>query len=131
MEPFLFLRPNTRKKINHTVTVKLDSQKEEKEEKRSIFCKSCNHKITSFEEFIPIDGHYRHTFKNPVGLVFQIGCFKDAEGCVIYGDPTHDHTWFPGFDWSFAHCAHCNRHLGWYYQDNGRSFFGLILDNLS
>ena len=131
MELYLLRQTDPRQKTNGATTVKTDSQHEEQEEERFIFCKNCNHKITSFEEIIAIDGRYRHTFKNPVGLVFQIGCFRDAEGCVVYGDPTQDHTWFPGFDWSFAHCNQCNRHLGWFYQDNGRSFFGLILNNLS
>ncbi len=124
-------RTNTNNRAKSILKERPDPGAKEKEEKKCIFCKNCNHKITTFENIIPIDGLYHHTCKNPVGLVFQIGCFKDAEGCVIYGEPTEDHTWFPGFSWSFAHCSQCNRHLGWFYQDNGRSFFGLILHNLS
>jgi hypothetical protein len=61
--------------------------------------------------------------------MFRIGCFANAPGCEVIGEPTTEHTWFSGYAWSYAVCTGCLTHLGWYFTD-GRSFFGLILDRL-
>jgi hypothetical protein len=103
---------------------------EEKEEEKAIFCKSCGCKITAYDQVTIINGQSQHTFNNPAGIVYTIGCFMTAEGCINQGSPTPEHTWFPGFSWSFAHCSRCYRHLGWFYRADSKSFYGLILDNL-
>ena len=99
-------------------------------EKSEILCRVCKNKISSLDEMVSIDGHHRHTFTNPLGIVYEIGCFSAANGCMVLGSPTLEHTWFPGFSWNFALCSQCFSHLGWYYQSAGKSFFGLILKNL-
>ncbi len=58
------------------------------------------------------------------------GCFSDASGCLVYGIPTSEYTWFTGYRWNYAHCAACLSHLGWFYQSDSDGFFGLILDKL-
>jgi hypothetical protein len=101
------------------------------EEKRSyLVCKICGNTITSEAEGIEINGSHEHTFMNPGGFVFRIGCFFDAAGCAILGVPTVDYTWFPGFSWSCVICSTCLTHLGWHYRSEGKGFFGLILDQL-
>jgi len=69
-----------------------------------ILCANCRRLITTPEERISIDGAHEHDFVNPHGLVFGIGCFGAAPGCVPVGEMTTDWTWFPGFGWSIAIC---------------------------
>jgi hypothetical protein len=95
-----------------------------------IICKNCGHVITLPECIISVNGEHVHAFTNPGGFSYEIGCFSTAEGCVVYGDPTPEHTWFSGFRWSFSICSNCLVHLGWYYEREDESFFGLILDLL-
>jgi hypothetical protein len=95
-----------------------------------ILCKLCGNHITSVENIISVQGSHRHTFTNPAGLVFEIGCFSSADGCLVSGIPTMEFTWFSGYRWNYAHCAQCLTHLGWFYQNKETSFFGLILDRL-
>lgn len=103
---------------------------EKKENKKNILCKTCGKMITSDEEGIAINGSHEHTFMNPRGLVFHIGCFSGADNCHIMGAPTGEYTWFPGFLWCYVVCTGCLTHLGWHYQSGGGGFFGLILDHL-
>jgi filamentous hemagglutinin family protein len=100
------------------------------EEEHPIFCKTCGNRITLIEHMIFVSGRYNHTFINPSGITFQIGCFSSAKGCVVTGRPSFEFTWFDGFSWQFALCSYCVSHLGWYYSSPGASFFGLILDQL-
>ncbi len=93
-------------------------------------CKNCNNRITTVESIIAVNGHHRHVFTNPEGLTFEIGCFRTAEGCIVHGIPTMEHTWFKGFQWNYAHCSECLLQLGWFYQRAEEGFFGLILERL-
>ncbi|HHN65752.1 MAG TPA: hypothetical protein ENK09_10365 [Nitrospirae bacterium] len=95
-----------------------------------IICRHCGNHITSVEEIITVQGSHRHVFTNPAGLVFEIGCFSTADGCLVSGIPTREFTWFSGYSWNYAHCGNCLTHLGWFYQNRDSSFFGLILERL-
>jgi len=106
-------------------------KKKLKKEEDQILCKFCQNKITSMTQIINVNGQYRHTFTNPSGITFQIGCFSSANGCIIHGKPTLDFTWFDGFSWNFSLCSNCHAHLGWHYNSSENiNFFGLILDHL-
>ena len=100
------------------------------DEKRSIKCRFCQNEITTHDKRIKINGSYVHKFINPSGIMYEIGCFGSASGCLVIGNPTREFTWFPGYSWSFAVCSKCHSHMGWLYQSNGSGFFGLILENL-
>lgn len=76
-------------------------------------------------------GGSEHTFSNPDGFVFHIGCFRNAHGCTAVGIPTLEHTWFSGYSWRIAVCARCQTHLGWWYRAPADQFYGLIVDRLS
>jgi hypothetical protein len=102
------------------------------EEERLILCRQCGWAITNPKARITVDGAHRHTFANPHGLLFEIGCFHSADGCVIVGPATDDFTWFKGFFWRIAVCRQCGIHLGWRFETKGlRHFTGLILDRLT
>ncbi len=98
---------------------------------RFIICARCHTPITHFEHRIEVQHSHHHRFTNPNGLVFNIGCFAQALGCMIVGDPTQTFSWFPGYNWQYAFCEGCGEHLGWYYQTSGSNFFyGLIAEKL-
>ncbi len=92
-----------------------------------IYCAGCGHLITRERWAISIDGHER-VFINPAGRVFRIRCFDEAPGAADTGDPTKEHTWFPGYAWNFALCRVCDAHLGWRFVGGQAPpvFYGLI-----
>jgi hypothetical protein len=97
-----------------------------------IVCRQCRYGITSQTQRIQIDNAHRHTFANPEGIVFEIGCYKKVWGCGYTGPSSAEFTWFPGYQWRIAICANCLIHLGWRFSsDEGHSFHGLITDRLS
>lgn len=100
------------------------------EETPSLVCKTCGTVITRQEYGIEVNGAHRHTFMNPAGVVFRIGCFSEAGGCYVMGAPTTEYTWFAGYAWRYIVCAGCLSHLGWHYRAGEGGFFGLILDQL-
>ena len=104
---------------------------EENEGRREpLRCRGCGNEVTAAEFGIRRHGRFEHTFDNPAGYTFRLGCFSNAWNCLLHGVPTHAFTWFPGFRWRFCSCGHCGLHLGWHYDSGAESFFGLILDNL-
>ncbi len=95
-----------------------------------LVCGQCGLTITDRREAITVDGSHEHVFENPYGVVFRLGCFRQAPGCALVGPATEAYTWFAGHTWAMAHCRRCGVHLGWYYQGSDDSFFGLILNRL-
>lgn len=97
---------------------------------QTILCGRCLQKVTSPDMAVAVNGRHLHHFTNPAGIAFWIRCFSRATGLVILGMPEKEHTWFPGYGWSVAFCTSCSLHLGWFYQSEDNTFFGLIRDNL-
>jgi hypothetical protein len=92
-------------------------------------CVLCGLTITDREQSILVAGRHIHRCTNPAGLTFVIGCFCQARGCGVVGEPTPEWTWFAGYRWQLALCRQCGLHLGWRYM-GADSFYGLILDQL-
>ncbi|GAB1410762.1 hypothetical protein MASR1M90_19160 [Desulfovibrionales bacterium] len=101
------------------------------EEQPWLYCRTCRQPIVQQSARISIQGKHEHVFFNPAGLVFEIGCFAHAPGCVRQGEPSTDFTWFPGYAWNFSLCMCCHAHLGWWYATDQDGFFGLILAQLA
>lgn len=99
--------------------------------RRSLVCAGCGAGITDPAAAIRIGDAHHHVFTNPAGMVFEIGCFREAPGCRCAGTPTLEWTWFAGRAWRYAHCRACGVHLGWHYRGDGDDFFGLILLRLT
>jgi len=93
-------------------------------------CAQCGHGVADPQSRTEREGRHEHRCENPRGLVFDIGCFASAPGCVPVGTATDEHSWFPGYGWRIAICERCHHHLGWRFQSAGDQFFGLILSNL-
>lgn len=98
---------------------------------RRVLCRECLHAVTREEDRTEVHGAHQHTFANPSGMVFTIGCFQAAEGCGAAGSPSDEFTWFKGYAWRVAVCTGCLAHLGWLFSSpSGAAFWGLILDHL-
>lgn len=94
-------------------------------------CLACRVRVTSLDARAQQAGRHEHLCENPDGVVFRIGCFDAAPGCVMIGRPSSHWTWFPGYRWRVALCGRCGAHLGWQFRDGGGgTFFGLIVDRL-
>jgi hypothetical protein len=108
-----------------------DPEDAEKPDDDVIRCRSCLYVITKPSDSISIGGGHYHAFANPYGIVFEIGCFKNAIGCRYVGIPTDEFTWFSGYHWRVAVCGGCTEHLGWFFSSTGGdSFNGLIMNRL-
>ncbi|MEA1967259.1 MAG: cereblon family protein [Thermodesulfobacteriota bacterium] len=103
---------------------------QEEEYEREILCAFCKNRISSLDEQIVVNGSHDHIFANPHGLVFEVGCYKIAHGCVNFSGLSKEFTWFPGYAWKIAGCRFCSTHLGWFFLSETHSFWGLILDKL-
>jgi len=110
-----------------------DENKEEViEQKRNILCAEYSQSLTDDSERIEVNGAHKHTFVNPAGIMFQIGCFANVSGVNVSGEATEQWSWFKGYIWKIMCCDRCGSHLGWVYLSEGEiSFFGLILSRLS
>jgi hypothetical protein len=97
----------------------------------TIRCRRCEHGVTAGRYAVEIGGAHAHTFRNPAGWSFRIGCFADAPGAAVAGAATYAHTWFPGYAWRFAHCGGCGSHLGWWFVGGSDAFAGLVLSRLA
>jgi hypothetical protein len=79
-----------------------------------------------------VGGSHNHTFANPNGVVFEIGCFNLVTGCSFIGPPSYEFPWFAGHSWQIAICSTCQTHLGWIFRGQGGvQFYGLILDRIA
>lgn len=111
------------------VLVDEEDDAEEKDEK-SLRCVVCQASITSPKERVSKNGKHLHTFFNPAGIVYEIGCFRKAPGGLVYGPASTEFAWFSGYAWQIVYCHNCSEHLGWFFSGAGDSFFGLIVNRL-
>jgi len=97
----------------------------------SILCRQCRHLVTTEADRISVQGSHQHTFANPHGFIFQIGCFQSAPGCGYTGPLIAEFSWFKGFSWKIAVCRLCSVQLGWLFVSSGMErFYGLVLNRL-
>lgn len=129
---YRLFRTNPDSSIPSVVSLPDEKEKKQTEESRQIVCRQCHNIITRPEEKIEINGAHQHTFANPHGLLFEIGCFRTAEGCGYTGEATEEYSWFKGYAWRVAVCGKCLTQIGWLFSASmGVSRFnGLILDRL-
>ena len=97
----------------------------------------------SYEKGILGRSAWSQHFRNPYGYEFDVvtvtaGC---SSRLAYHGNPTLEHTWFPGYKWDIIYCQTqtCQTHLGWhFYHDRstglptipggGDEFVGLVID---
>lgn len=109
--------------------VQSESEREPAKASRLV-CAACGRLVTSRAEAIEVGDHHEHTFVNPAGFVYKIGCFEEAY-CRAEG-PTSSHwSWFPGYHWQVVLCAACGVQLGWIFRSTPHTFYGLIVERLA
>ncbi len=106
------------------------AREKQAEDHGAILCKNCGRVITHAEDRFTVHGSNRHTFANPHGRVYEIGCFQTAPGCAYGGALTAEFSWFAGYQWKIALCGGCLTHLGWLFVSSSNRFNGLILERL-
>ncbi|MGE5839219.1 MAG: cereblon family protein [Deltaproteobacteria bacterium] len=98
-------------------------------------CGACGSLITHSDRLVPLGGTVRHLFVNPGGVECDFYTFSSCQGAIAYGEPTEEHTWFPGYAWCMAFCRQCGQHLGWLYEGVASSrwspgFWGLLVSRI-
>ena len=112
-------------------TVEKEAGRRSPQEEEYILCRQCRQAITRPAERISMQGSHQHTFANPHGIVFEIGCFKDVTGCGYAGAATDEFSWFAGYSWRICFCSMCLTHLGWIFSSKaGDVFHALIVDRI-
>ncbi|THB81492.1 MAG: hypothetical protein D3926_01770 [Desulfobacteraceae bacterium] len=117
-------------KTEHDTQTREEVDTEAREEE-GVFCRVCSLLITHPEHKIAIQGEFSRVFANPHGIVFDIGYYSLAPGCVKLSPPSDEFTWFPGYEWTIVGCRQCSTHLGWFFSSRDDGFWGLILDRLA
>ena len=107
-----------------------DREEDREKDAPGVFCRTCGHRITGDADRIAVNGSHTHTFFNPAGLLFELGCFRRAPGCLVGSEASDQFTWFAGYLWRPAFCSGCAGHLGWRFEKDDHVFFSLILANL-
>jgi hypothetical protein len=121
--PVLRDRERDRRSSPKTVSDRVPAEGE-----HAVVCVVCGHRITDEDWRIEMSGAHEHTFVNPGGFDYRIGCWRVAPGCVHLGPTESAFSWFPGWTWQVAACAKCRAHLGWIYRNSGEQFHGLIVE---
>jgi hypothetical protein len=104
--------------------------REDEADARVLACARCLQPITTTAARTEVGGAHEHTFANPEGYQFHIGCFARATGCAAVGDPSTYWSWFAGYSWQVELCSACGEHLGWLFRAKGHRFHGFVLDRL-
>ncbi len=118
---------------DHPEPVRLtENETATEEEELWIACRNCHLRLTLPIEQLAVNGSHLQTFANPRGVVFDIGCYRSAQGLAMTGPPSSDFTWFAGHTWQIVICSSCQTHLGWIFKGKSDgTFFGLIKDRLT
>ncbi len=95
-----------------------------------VACAHCESYVTTTAARIEMEGKHEHRCVNPHGLLFRIGCFSEAAGCLPVGESSTFWGWFPGFAWQVDLCGSCGEHLGWLFSNASNTFHGLILEKI-
>ncbi|KAK9902627.1 hypothetical protein WJX75_000490 [Coccomyxa subellipsoidea] len=104
-----------------------------------LLCRDCQHEIGRAKDSLRItDEGPAGMFVNQGGYVHDLVALRGVRsGSVgLQGRPTTDCSWFRGYAWTIAVCAHCSMHLGWQFTSRSArlsppSFYGLRRNNLS
>ena len=97
---------------------------------KRIICAACGYAITTADARITKGGMHVHTRLNPSNVTFVFGCFSQAPGAALSGEPSTEFSWFHGYAWRIAACSGCGAHLGWRFEGDA-PFWALILERLS
>jgi hypothetical protein len=106
-----------------------EDEDDDKMRKKILSCADCGHPITKVSEKVKIRARHDHGFRYYDDVV-QLGCFRNAEGCVGVQRISKGYSWFRGYAWQIQVCGNCHTQLGWKYMSEDDSFYGLIFKML-
>ena len=129
---YYFKLPSQAHEVKSGLGIKDKPKEDISNKKEYLLCARCGEAITRESDRITVEGSHCHTFANPHGIVFEIGCFKSVTGCCGFtGNFSDEFSWFKGFSWKVTFCRICLAHLGWMFFSNSLGvFYGLILGRL-
>lgn len=96
---------------------------------KDLTCSECKYPVTKVSERVEVFGRHDHSFTN-LGYLVQLGCFRDAPGCLGVQGISYGYSWFRGYAWQIQVCRNCYTQLGWKYMSEDESFYGLIFNTL-
>jgi hypothetical protein len=96
---------------------------------KNLLCATCGHPVTKVLEKVKIRGRHDYTFTN-LGYPIQLGCFRNAPGCIGSGGISHGYSWFRGYTWQIQLCKNCLSQLGWIYMSEHDRFYALVFKML-
>lgn len=77
-------------------------------------CPSCGTPWAARDDVFPMTPEgAEHVELNPHGWFHDFVTVLRAHNLALEGDPTTEHTWFPGYAWTIAWCRGCGAHAGW------------------
>ncbi|MEW5852108.1 MAG: cereblon family protein [Myxococcota bacterium] len=101
-----------------------------KPEDTSYVCARCGAFLARRSDQLTVDGKTLHERVNPVGFPHRFMTLTRCEAASPIDEPTTDFTWFEGCAWQVVLCAGCRVHLGWHFQGEGRSFWGVLVERM-
>jgi hypothetical protein len=107
-----------------------DDEEDEALNQTRLLCTACGHPATGVAEKTEIFGRHDHAFRY-YNEVVQLGCYRNADGCIGVDRISHGYSWFRGYAWQIQLCKNCSTQLGWKYMTDDDSFYGLVFDSLS
>ena len=106
-----------------------ETPEEKRLKEKALQCAACGHPVTKAVEKIEIRGRHDHAF--PLyNQIIELGCFRNAPGCIGVRDVSHGYSWFRGYAWQIQVCGHCYTQLGWKYISEEDSFYALMFNTL-
>ncbi|KAL2940089.1 Protein cereblon [Bienertia sinuspersici] len=94
-------------------------------------CKNCQTVIARRSDMLVMSNEGPlGAYVNPSGFVHEIMTLYKANGLALIGQPREEYSWFPGYAWTIANCATCERHMGWLFTARNKklkpkSFWGV------
>ncbi|GMH12414.1 hypothetical protein Nepgr_014255 [Nepenthes gracilis] len=79
-------------------------------------CKNCQTVIARRSDMLVMSSEGPlGAYVNPYGYVHEIMTLYKANGLALIGHPVDEYSWFPGYAWTIANCATCERQMGWLF----------------
>lgn len=83
----------------------------------SLACRRCGVAVAKMSDIVVVsDGGAHGSYVNPGGVVHDmvtVGPNVAGQSTRCHGDPSAEHSWFPGYRWTIATCGTCGVHVGW------------------
>lgn len=102
-----------------------------------IRCRNCLTLIARRSDMVVMssDGHVG-AYVKPYDCAQEMITVYNATGLAFLGNPSKDHSWFPGYTWTIASCAACESNIGWLFRADKKnqlpkSFWGIRSSQIS